>query len=117
MSTKNNDQFQPQGPDSSEDGKVACRNSSGSLDSMAKGRIVENELENALDEKGQDGLQIFTETSRGFVNTNDTPIVDTQHEETVNTREHSARERQLRSVHNKDGLNMENQFAEGDEFD
>ncbi|KAI3466209.1 hypothetical protein Pfo_022872 [Paulownia fortunei] len=110
----NNGQFQPQGSDASEDGKLACRKSSGSLDSIANGGIVENELDNGLDDKGQNGL--FTETSRGFVDTNDTPIVNTQLE-TVNTRENSVRESQLRFVHTRDGLNMENQFAEGDEFD
>lgn len=78
-------------------------------------------MDSGVDGKGQDGLPFFTETNGGFVNTtNDTPIINTEeHEETVNTRQPSAGDNQLRSVHNReeDGLIMENQFTEGHELD
>lgn len=115
ISTENNDQFQPQG---SEEGRVANRNSFGSLDSAANNDILENDLDSGVDGKGLDDLPFFTETNGGSVNTNGTPILNTEHEETVNTREPSARENQLRSVHNReDGFIMENQFTEGHELD
>ncbi|KAK6154397.1 hypothetical protein DH2020_008645 [Rehmannia glutinosa] len=79
-----NGQFRPQVFDASD---------GGSLDSLASGGILENELDNGLDEKGQNDW--FSETSRGFVDTNDTPTVNTQ-PETVNTRDNFMRESQLR---------------------
>ncbi|KAL0362269.1 UNVERIFIED_CONTAM: Autophagy-related protein 18f [Sesamum calycinum] len=109
----NNGHIEPQGSDVSEYGKLAGRNSSGSLDSMANAGIIDGEY--SLHDKGQDGLQ-FTETSGGFVNTNDTPIVNARLDN-VNTRDNSVTESQLRSVHTIDGLKVENQSAEGDEFD
>ncbi|KAL0302074.1 UNVERIFIED_CONTAM: Autophagy-related protein 18f [Sesamum radiatum] len=109
----NNGHIEPQGSDVSEYGKLAGRNSSGSLDSMANAGIIDDEY--SLHDKGQDGLQ-FTETSGGFVNTSDTPIVNARLDN-VNTRDNSVMESQLRSVHTIDGLKVENQSAEGDEFD
>ncbi|KAG8365036.1 hypothetical protein BUALT_Bualt18G0061200 [Buddleja alternifolia] len=98
-------QFRPEGSDMSEDGELANRG------------IVVNNLGNNLDEtEGQNGLSSSTETSRGFVNTNDAPIVNARLE-AVNTRDDDSEgEGQLRSVHNRDGLKMENQFATDDEF-
>ncbi|XP_011097925.1 autophagy-related protein 18f [Sesamum indicum] len=109
----NNGQIDPQGSDVSEYGKLAGRSSSGSLDSIANAGIIDDEY--SLHDKGQDGLQ-FTETSGGFVNTNDTPIVNAW-VDNVNTRDNSVTESQHRSVHTIDGLKVENQSAEGDEFD
>ncbi|KAL0311059.1 UNVERIFIED_CONTAM: hypothetical protein Sangu_2400600 [Sesamum angustifolium] len=113
MDGDNNGQIEPQGSDVSEYGKLAGRSSSGSLDSIANAGIIDDEY--SLHDKGQDGLQ-FTETSGGFVNTNDTPIVNARLDN-VNTRDNSVTESQLRSVHTIDGLKVENQSAEGDEFD
>ncbi|KAI3456987.1 hypothetical protein Pfo_013650 [Paulownia fortunei] len=110
-----NGQFECQGSDVSGDGKLVCRSSSGSLDSITSDGIVVNESDNGANETRQDGLWLPTETSRGFVNTNDSPIENIQLQN-VNTRENSVRVRQLRHVHNRDGLKMENQFAEHDEF-
>ena len=90
----------------------------GSLDGMANCGIVGgNEPDNGLDANGQDGLQTLTETSRGYVNNNDIPTTNTEQEETIYTRANTAQEGQLRSVNNRDGSNMKNQFEEGDEFD
>ncbi|KAL1567049.1 autophagy-related protein 18f-like isoform X2 [Salvia divinorum] len=114
----NNGRFQPQGSTSSENGKIPGRRLLGSLGGMANCGIVGgNEPDNGLDANGQDGLQSLTETSRGYVNNNDSPTTNTEQEETVYTRANAAQESQLRSVNNRDGLNMENQFEEGDEFD
>lgn len=117
----NNGHFQVQGSDSfsSEDGKIPDRCRLGSLDAMANCGIVGgDESDNGLDANGQDGLQILTETSRGYVNNNkDTPTTNNEQEETVYTRASTARESQLRSVNNRDGLNRKNRFEEGDEFD
>lgn len=99
----NNEQLQPQ---SSEDRKLA---NSGSLNSG--GGIIENESD-GYDEKGPNGPQLFVETGRGSVNTNEPLMANTQLG-TVNTRDNSV----IRSVHNRDGLNTENEFADDDEFD
>ncbi|XP_042041791.1 autophagy-related protein 18f-like isoform X1 [Salvia splendens] len=113
-----NGHFQPQGSTSSENGKIRGRRLMDSLDGMANCGIVGgNEPDNGLDANGQDGLQTLTETSRGYVNNNDTTTTNTEQEETVYTRAKTAQESQLRSVNNRDGSNMKNQFEEGDEFD
>lgn len=118
ISADNSGQLQPRGSDPSDDGKDSCSRHSGSLDAMTNCGIVGgNELDNVLDGNRQDGLQILTETSRGCVNNNDSPPINTEQEETVYTRANTASESQLRSVHNRDGLNLKNLFAEGDEFD
>ncbi|KAH6835528.1 hypothetical protein C2S53_015621 [Perilla frutescens var. hirtella] len=118
ISADTNGQFQPRGPDSSEDGKVSCRRHPGTLDAMTNcGNIGGNELDSGLDGNIQDGFQILTESSRGYVNNNDTPAINTEQEETVHTRANTARESQLRFVHNRDGSNVKKRSAEGDEFD
>lgn len=118
ISADNSGQLQSRGSDSSDDGKDSCSRHSGSLDAMTNCGIVGgNELDNVLDGNRQDGLQILTETSRGYVNNNDSPPINTEQEETVYTRANTARESQLRSVHNRDGSYLKNLFAEGDEFD
>lgn len=112
ISMENNGHFQPQGSVSSEDGKIPSRRDSVSPDAMANCGIVGgDELDN--------GLQTLTATTgRGYVNNNDTPTINTEDEETVHTRTNTEREEgQLRPVNNRDGSNMKNLFAEGDEFD
>ncbi|KAL1562928.1 autophagy-related protein 18f-like isoform X2 [Salvia divinorum] len=116
-SVDNNRHSQPQASNSFEYGTTPGRHLSGSLDAIAnRGSVRENESDNGLEANGQDGIQMLIESSRGHVNNNDTPTTDTEQEVTVYTRANTERESQLGSVNNRDGLNMENQFEEGDGF-
>ncbi|KAK9269609.1 hypothetical protein L1049_001386 [Liquidambar formosana] len=102
----------------SENGRLSCRSSSGSLDSMTDSGATVAELHNGIEENGWDGLRMPTETTKGFVNNNDSPKTKTRLE-IVNNRESMKEEAQLKFVNNnREGLKMENQFEdEGDEFD
>lgn len=102
----------------SENGRLSCRSSSGSLDSTADGGATAAELSTGIGETGWDSLRMPTETAKGFVNRNDKPKTKILLE-TVNNRKSFKTEAQLEFVNNtKDGLNVENQFDdEDDEFD
>ncbi|KAL3636806.1 hypothetical protein CASFOL_019105 [Castilleja foliolosa] len=107
INSGSNGQFKPQGSDVSD---------VSSLDSIANGGLSENEMENGLDEKGQNDW--LSESSRAFLDTNDTPpTVNTNDPETVNTSKNCTRGSQHRFVNSRDGLDMENHFAEGNKFD
>lgn len=110
MNNGSDGQFHDQGFGASEDDKVAHRSSADFPDSIANGQIV-NHSDNCVNETGLDGLRLGTEMTRGCVNTNDTQLEHIQLE-TVNIRDDSVREGQVRSVHNRDGV--ENQYAEDD---
>ncbi|KAK4439844.1 Autophagy-related protein 18f [Sesamum alatum] len=88
MNDNNNRQFECQGSDASGNGRLACWSSAGSDDSTSNGVSIVNESNNSTNEPGQDGLLLSTETSGGFVNTNDSPVEKAQLE-AVNTRENS----------------------------
>ncbi|KAL0443431.1 UNVERIFIED_CONTAM: Autophagy-related protein 18f [Sesamum latifolium] len=77
MNDKNNGQFECQGSDASGNGRLA---------SISNGVTIVNESNNTTNEPGQDGVFLSTETSGGFVNTNDSPVENAQLE-AVNTRE------------------------------
>ncbi|CAA0813934.1 Autophagy-related protein 18f [Striga hermonthica] len=97
----NSGKFQPLGSDVSD---------GGSLDSVANGGLIENEMDN--DENGQNGW--FFETNAAVVDTNDTlPIANTELK-TVNTNDSFTVGGQVSFVNNRDGLGMENHFGESD---
>lgn len=100
----------------SENGRLASRSSSGSLDSMTESGPVVAEVHNGVEETGWSGPRM-PEKTRAFVNSNDNPKTNTRLE-VVNNRESSRTEAQLKFVNNNnDGQKMENHFEdEGDEF-
>ena len=89
--------------------------SAGSLDSMSGGLAV-TELHNGAEETGWVGLQVPTNTTKGFVNTADYSKANGRLE-IVNNRESSVTETQFSFVNNSIGvLTSENQFeGSGDE--
>ncbi|XP_027172544.1 autophagy-related protein 18f [Coffea eugenioides] len=99
----------------SENRKLAYMGSSGSLDSMSGGLAV-TELHNGAEETGWVGLQVPTNTTKGFVNTADYSKANGRLE-IVNNRESSVTETQFSFVNNSIGvLTSENQFeGSGDE--
>ena len=100
----------------SENGRLARRSSSGSLDLVADGGVAVAEHPTGIEETGWNGLRM-PETDKGFVNSNDRPKTKTL--ETVNNRQSFKMEAQHKFVNNnKDGLNVENQLEDADdEFD
>ncbi|XP_073016237.1 autophagy-related protein 18f-like isoform X1 [Primulina eburnea] len=77
-----------QGLEASEDGKLSCSQGSCSLEPMPSGRHFVNQSDNDADEAGHFGPHLITDTSCGFVNTNSSPISNTQLD-TVNIEENS----------------------------
>ncbi|XP_057950223.1 autophagy-related protein 18f [Malania oleifera] len=103
----------------SEDSRLLFMGSSGPPDSMTVGRSAMSELHNGIEGKTEcDGLQMPTETTKGFVNNNRSPKTKNRLE-TVNNRESLKMEAQFKFVNNnKDDLKMENQLEdESDDFD
>ncbi|KAJ6887038.1 autophagy-related protein 18f-like [Populus alba x Populus x berolinensis] len=117
LDSNSNGRLQHQSYGLSENGRLSCRSSSGSLDSMAENGAAVAELHNGVEETGWNGSRMPVET-RGIVNSNGSPKTNTRLE-VVNNRESSRTEALLRFVNNNnEGLKMENQFEnEGDEFD
>ncbi|CAK7338346.1 unnamed protein product [Dovyalis caffra] len=117
LDINNNGSLQHQSSGLSENGRLSCRSSSGSLDSMAENGAVVAELHNGVEETGWNGPTIPVET-RGLVNSNGS-LKTNNRLEVVNSRESSRMEAQLKFVNNNnEGLKMENHFEdEGDEFD
>ena len=101
----------------SENDRLSCRGSSGSLDSMTDSAAAVAEFHNASEETECSGPRMPVGT-KGFVNNSDSPKMKTRLE-TVNNRESLRMEAQLKFVNsNKEGLKMENHFEdEGGEFD
>ncbi|XP_022716961.1 autophagy-related protein 18f-like [Durio zibethinus] len=101
----------------SENGRLSCRSSSGSLDSMTENGAAVAELHNGIEETSLNGPQMPI-GAKGFVNNSDSPKTKTRLE-IVNNRESSRMEAQLKFVNNNsEDLKMENHFEdEGDEFD
>ncbi|KAJ6314105.1 hypothetical protein OIU78_017713 [Salix suchowensis] len=109
LDSNGNGSLQHQSSGLSENGRLSCRSSSGSLDSMA---------ENGAEETGWNGSTMPVET-RGSVHSNGSPKTNTRLE-VVNSRESSRMEAQLKFVNNNnnEGPKTENHFEdEGDEFD
>ncbi|KAL3503435.1 hypothetical protein ACH5RR_037884 [Cinchona calisaya] len=97
----------------SENRKLACRGSSGSLESMAVGITAVAELHNGAEETAWDGLQMPTEKTKGSVNIADYPKANGRLE-IVNNREHSVTEVQFNFVNNIiGGLKEENRLETG----
>ncbi|KAI5605666.1 hypothetical protein POPTR_001G417000v4 [Populus trichocarpa] len=115
LDSNSNGSLQHQSSGLSENGRLSCRSSSGSLDSMAENGAAVAELRNGIEETGWNGSRMPVET-RGFVDSNGSPKTNT---EVVNSRESSRMEAQLKFVNsNNKGLKIENHFEdEGDEFD
>lgn len=102
----------------SENGRLSCRSSSGSLDTMTDSGAGVAELSNGTEETEWGGSQTPVESKR-FVNNNDSQKTKTQLE-IVNNRERTLKtEAQLKFVNsNIEGMGMENLFREeGDELD
>ncbi|VVA28203.1 PREDICTED: autophagy-related [Prunus dulcis] len=102
----------------SENGRLSCRSSSGSLDTMTDSGAGVAELSNGTEETEWGGSQTPIESKR-FVNNNDSQKTKTQLE-IVNNRERTLKtEAQLKFVNsNIEGMGMENLFREeGDELD
>ncbi|KAG6793952.1 hypothetical protein POTOM_003179 [Populus tomentosa] len=117
LDSNSNGSLQHQSSGLSENGRLSCRSSSGSLDSMAENGVAVAELRNGIEETGLNGSRMPVET-RGFVDSNGSPKTNTRLE-VVNSRESSRMEAQLKFVNsNNKGLKIENHFEdEGDEFD
>ncbi|KAH8518447.1 hypothetical protein Peur_037541 [Populus x canadensis] len=117
LDSNSNGSLQHQSSGLSENGRLSCRSSSGSLDSMAENGAAVAELRNGIEETGWNGSRMPVET-RGFVDSNGSPKTNTRLE-VVNSRESSRMEAQLKFVNsNNKGLKIENHFEdEGDEFD
>ena len=117
LDSNSNGRLQHQSYGPSENGRLSCRSSSGSLDSMTENGAVVAELHNGVEETGWNGSRMPVET-RGVVNSNGSPKTNSRLE-VVNNRESSRTEAQLKFVNNSnEGLKMENQFEnEEDEFD
>ncbi|XVE80291.1 hypothetical protein DITRI_Ditri14bG0128200 [Diplodiscus trichospermus] len=101
----------------SEDSRLSCRSSSGSLDSLSENVAAVAEHHNDIEETSLNGSQIPLGT-KGFVNNCDSFKTKTQLE-IVNNRESLRTEAQFKFVNNNsEGLKMGNHFEdEGDEFD
>lgn len=74
INSGNNGQALYQG---SANGELTYKSGSGSLDSTNSVGIIMAESNNDAEETRWDGLQVPTETNRGFVYTNDTSMVNT----------------------------------------
>uniref|UniRef100_A0A5B7B4D3 Putative autophagy-related protein 18f isoform X1 n=1 Tax=Davidia involucrata TaxID=16924 RepID=A0A5B7B4D3_DAVIN len=98
LDSNNNGQLLHQRSGLSENSRLACRSSSGFLDSMTDGGVAV--ADNGIEETGWDGLQMPTETTMGFVNNTDSPKSNTRLE-FVNNRERSMMEAQFKFVNNK----------------
>ena len=85
---------------------------------MTDGGAAVAELHGRIEETGWDGIRMPTETTKGFVNNNDSPKSNTRLE-IVNNRDSSTRDAHAKFVNNNIEVpKMENQFEdEGDEFD
>ncbi|BBH01913.1 homolog of yeast autophagy 18 F [Prunus dulcis] len=96
----------------SENGRLSCRSSSGSLDTMTDSGAGVAELSNGTEETEWGGSQTPIESKR-FVNNNDSQKTKTQLE-IVNNRERTLKtEAQLKFVNsNIEGMGMENLFRE-----
>lgn len=90
-----------------ENSRLSPRCSYGSLDSLKEGSAAMAELHNSIEENFKwDGLQLPAETTKGYVNNNDSPA-KTRHE-IVNNRETLKNEAQFKFVNNSNGgLNSE----------
>uniref|UniRef100_A0A5B7B0J8 Uncharacterized protein n=1 Tax=Davidia involucrata TaxID=16924 RepID=A0A5B7B0J8_DAVIN len=73
LDSNNTGRLLHQGSWPSENGRLSCRSSSGSLDSMTDGGVAVTELQSGIEETGWDGLRMPTETTKGFVNNSDGP--------------------------------------------
>ncbi|KAL6975320.1 hypothetical protein U1Q18_024115 [Sarracenia purpurea var. burkii] len=99
-----------------ENGRLLCRSSSGSLDSLNDGAAAVAELHGRSEETGWEGLCMPTETIKGFVYNNDNPKSDTRLE-IVNNRESSMVEAQIKFVNNNiEGPKRDNQFEDEDDM-
>ncbi|KAL3508537.1 hypothetical protein ACH5RR_027938 [Cinchona calisaya] len=97
----------------SDNRKLACRGSSGSLDSMNGGGISVAELQNVAEETEWGGHQMPKGTTKGSVNISDYPKANGRLK-IVNNRECSVMEAQLNIVNNSiDVLKGENRFEGG----
>lgn len=116
-SNTNNGRLLRQTSGMSENGRLSCRSSSGSLDSYADGGVTVTEFHRAIEETRWGGSHMPTETKKAFVN-NDSPKSNTQFG-IVHNRESSMMEAQTKFVNNNiSGRKMGNQFKdEDDEFD
>ncbi|XP_059662533.1 autophagy-related protein 18f isoform X2 [Cornus florida] len=101
----------------SENGGLLCKNGSDYLDYISNGGRTVAEHHNGIIGTGWDGLQMPTDTTKGFVYNSNCPKSNIR-PELVNNRENST-EAQFKYVNNnREGLKMENQFEDqGDEFD
>lgn len=99
-----------------ENGRISCKSSSGSLDSLTDCGAASTDLYNGVDKMRRYGLETPADTMH-FVNTYDSSKTTTQLE-TVNDRESLRKEPQLKFVNNNiEGLKMENHFEDEDEID
>ncbi|KAA8526937.1 hypothetical protein F0562_008834 [Nyssa sinensis] len=71
LDSNNNGRLLHQRSALSENSRLACSNSYGSLESMTDGGVAVSEFHNRIEETGCDGLQMPTETTKGFVNNSD----------------------------------------------
>lgn len=112
-----NGRFLHQRSGGSENGRLSCRSSSGSLNCLTDCGVASADLYNGVDKTGCEGPQTPVETKH-FVNNYASTKTTTQLE-TVNNRESLRKEPQLKFVNNNiEGLKMENHFEdEGDEID
>ncbi|KAM7504119.1 hypothetical protein LguiB_003023 [Lonicera macranthoides] len=100
-------QYLHQRSGSSENSRLMCHSSCGSLDSMIEGACAVAELHS--------GTQETTENTTGYVNKKDIPKLNSRLE-IVNNSGGSLR-MQSKFVNNNIGPEMENQFEDGDELD
>ncbi|XP_075503183.1 LOW QUALITY PROTEIN: autophagy-related protein 18f-like [Primulina tabacum] len=93
MNSVNNVHLHYQGLEASEDVKLSCSQGSCSLEPMPNGRHFVNQSNNDDVEAWPFGLHLITDSSRGFVNTNNSPVANTQLD-TVNMKENSVKSSQ-----------------------
>ena len=117
MDNNINGQFLHQRSGGSENGRLSCRSSSGSLNCLTDCGVASANLCNGIDKTRCEGPQTPVETKH-FVNNYASTKTTTQLE-TVNNRESLRKEPQLKFVNNNiEGLKMENHFEdEGAEID
>lgn len=102
----------------SENTNLPLRSSFGSLESISDADNPVVNLHDAAEETAENGLQMLTETKKGYVNMNDC-LKPNDFLQVVNNRELLLKENQLRFVNNNiDGVKVENLFESGgDEHD
>ncbi|GMP65535.1 hypothetical protein CsSME_00026277 [Camellia sinensis var. sinensis] len=116
-SNTNNGRLLRQTSGLSENGRLSCKSSSGSLDSFTDGGVAVAEFHRAIEETRWGGSHMPTETTKGFLN-NDSPKSSSQFG-VVSNGGRPMMEAQTMFVNNNiGGRKMENQFKDEDnEFD